>query len=218
MNNYPTVRTDDILVHPRDGDLIIGSHGRAVWIADDITALQQFTPEVRNEEAHLFDVRPAVAYITDRQDNQQIAGQKVWRGENAERGTAIQYYLKNAATGGVTLAIMDDAGRTVCTGSAPGGAGINRVQWALTTPALTGQGGGGGRGAGGGGGRGGAAAAGAATANTSCSAGGDGGGRGGFGGGGGGGAGAGTYTVTLTVAGRVMTKSVQVLEDVWMRQ
>ena len=41
MNNYPTVRTDDILIHPRDGDLIVATHGRSIWIADDITPLQQ---------------------------------------------------------------------------------------------------------------------------------------------------------------------------------
>ncbi len=61
MNNYPTVRTDDILIHPRDDDLIVASHGRSVWIADDITPLQQLTPAVRAQDATLFDVRPAVA-------------------------------------------------------------------------------------------------------------------------------------------------------------
>ena len=41
MNGLPTVRIDDILVHPRDNDLIVGTHGRSIWIIDDITALQQ---------------------------------------------------------------------------------------------------------------------------------------------------------------------------------
>ena len=44
MNDYPTVRTDDILIHPRDGDLIVATHGQGVMIADDITALEQWTP------------------------------------------------------------------------------------------------------------------------------------------------------------------------------
>ncbi len=43
MNNLPTVRVDDILIHPRDNDLIVATHGRSVWIADDITPLQQAT-------------------------------------------------------------------------------------------------------------------------------------------------------------------------------
>ncbi|MEA3247915.1 MAG: hypothetical protein U9Q74_17335, partial [Gemmatimonadota bacterium] len=218
MNDYPTVRTDDILIHPRDGDLIIGSHGRSVWIADDITPLQQLTASVRNEDAHLFDVRDAVAYVTDRTDNQQIAGQKVWRGGNAPRGTAINYYLKGAAND-VKLAISDNQGRQLCSGDAPKSAGINRVQWMLTAPMLAGQGGGGRGGFGGGGGGGGRGGANAAAPNTSCGPaeeggfgfGGGGGGRGGFGGG----VQPGTYTVTLTVNGKAMTKSVRVLEDVW---
>ena len=41
MTGLPTVRIDDILVHPRDNDLIVGTHGRSIWIIDDITPLQQ---------------------------------------------------------------------------------------------------------------------------------------------------------------------------------
>ena len=68
MNNYPTVRTDDILVHPRDGDLIVATHGRSIWIADDITPLQQLTPAVRDARTcTLFDIRPAVSYLNDQQ-------------------------------------------------------------------------------------------------------------------------------------------------------
>ena len=61
MTGYPTVRTDDILVHPRDGDLIVASHGRSIWIADDITPLQQLTPAVAAQDVVLFDARPAIA-------------------------------------------------------------------------------------------------------------------------------------------------------------
>ena len=46
MNNLPTARVDDILVHPRDNDLIVATHARGVWIVDDITPLQQLTPAV----------------------------------------------------------------------------------------------------------------------------------------------------------------------------
>ena len=46
MNGLPTVRIDDILVHPRDNDLIVGTHGRSIWIIDDITPLQQLSDEV----------------------------------------------------------------------------------------------------------------------------------------------------------------------------
>ena len=213
MNNYPTVRTDDILVHPRDGDLIIGSHGRAVWIADDITPLQQLTQAVKDADAHLFDSRPAVAYLNDRQDGQHVAGQKFFVGENAPRGAAISYYLKSAASGAVKVSISDALGRTLCSTDGPTTAGINRVRWNLSAPMLAGQGGGG---AGfGGGGRGGPVG----PPNTSCAGAtaGRGGGGGGFGGGGGGGAvAAGTYNVTLSVNGKTINKPITVLADVWM--
>lgn len=152
MNNYPTVRTDDILVHPRDGDLIVGSHGRGVWIADDITALQQLTPAVMAADATLFDIRPAVAWLTDRKLGQQVTGQMVFQGENAPAGTAISYYLRNAATAPVKIAISDISGRVVRELEGTGAQGINRVQWNLAPTPQQGQGG---RGGGGGGGFGG---------------------------------------------------------------
>jgi photosystem II stability/assembly factor-like uncharacterized protein len=188
MNNYPTVRTDDILVHPRDNDLIVASHGRSVWIADDITPLQQLTQGVRDADAALFDIRPAVAWLNDQQNNQQVGGQKVFVGENAPRGAAINYYLKSAASGDVKITIADVNGRTIRTLDGPKAAGLNRVMWNLAPQPVVGQGGGG-FGGGGGGGR-----------------------------GGGGAVEPGTYIVTLDVAGKKFTKPVQVLQDRWLNE
>jgi hypothetical protein len=154
MNNYPTVRTDDIRIHPRDGDLIIGSHGRSIWIVDDITPLQQLTPEVMNANVHLFDIRPAVDWLTDRKLLQQVTGQMIFRGENAPEGTAISYYLRAASTAPVRIAISDVEGRVIREMDGTGMQGINRVQWDLSPNPPQG-GGGGGRGGGGGGGGGG---------------------------------------------------------------
>jgi hypothetical protein len=186
MNNYPTVRTDDILVHPRDNDLIVASHGRSAWILDDITPLQQLTPAVMSSDATLFDIRPAIAYLNDQQRGSQGGGQKAFFGENAPRGTFINYYLKSAA-GDVKITIADGAGKIIRNLTATKTAGINRVAWNLAPDPPPGDQGG--RGGGGGGG-----------------------GRGG----GGGGVEAGTYYVTLDVAGKKLTKPVTVLQDVWL--
>ena len=188
MNNLPTARVDDILVHPRDNDLIVATHGRSVWIADDITALQQATSEARAQDAVLFDIRPAVLWLTDRQRGQQTGGQKAFAGENPPRGAAIGYYLKSAPGGDVKITIADATGRAIRTLDGTRRAGINRVMWNLTAQAAQGQGGGG-FGGGGFGGRGGGAAV-----------------------------AAGTYIVTLDVAGKKLTKPLTVLEDVWMRE
>ena len=61
MNNYPTVRTDDILIHPRDDDLIVATHGRSVWIADDITPLQQLRRRCATPTRRCSTSGPAVA-------------------------------------------------------------------------------------------------------------------------------------------------------------
>ncbi len=144
MTNYPTVRTDDILVHPRDNDLIVATHGRSVWIVDDISPLQQLTPEVMAQDAFLFNVRPAIAYLNDQQHGQQVGGQKVFIGENAPRGASIDYYLKGAASGDVKISIADAAGKVIRTMDGTKHAGINRVLWNLApNPVANAQPGGG---------------------------------------------------------------------------
>jgi hypothetical protein len=224
MNNYPTVRTDDILVHPRDGDLIVATHGRSIWIADDITPLQQLTPAVAAADAHLFDVRPAVAYLSDIRLDISTGGEKEFEGENPQRGTTIQFHVKAGVTGDAKVTITDPSGRALCETTIPARAGINRVQWTLVTPmAGPGAGGAGRAGAGGAGGAG--RAGGAAPAqptqapatagpppNVSCS--------GATGGRGGGGSAAqpGSYVAKLNVGGKEYVKPVAVLEDKWMNQ
>jgi hypothetical protein len=221
MNNYPTVRTDDILVHPRDGDLIVATHGRSIWIADDITPLQQLTPAVGAADAYLFDVRPAVAYLSDIRLDISTGGEKQFEGENPQRGTAIQFHLKAGVTGEARVSIADPNGRSLCETTIKATPGIHRVQWTLVTPMLTaaGRGGrGGGAGAPPAAQPGGAAAPGApqggrgAAPDVSCS--GATGGRGG----GGGGAAPGGYIAKLTVGGKEYTTPVTVLEDRWMSE
>jgi hypothetical protein len=89
MTNFPTARTDDILVHPRDGDLIVATHGRSLWIADDVTPLQQLTPATLAQDVVLFDVRPAIAYLFDYRTDSDVGGDHRFEGENAPLGTAI---------------------------------------------------------------------------------------------------------------------------------
>ena len=168
MTGLPTVRIDDILVHPRDNDLIVGTHGRSIWIIDDITPLQQLSEKVTSADATLFQPRAAIAWVND-SHVAQIGGQKNFRGENPDRGTAITYYLKTAPAD-VKVTIADLTGRVVrtfnaCTekqaeNCATKDAGLNRIQWTLSgdppqltaeqQQALAGRGfGGGGRGRGG---------------------------------------------------------------------
>jgi hypothetical protein len=227
MPNLPMGRYDEVLVHPREHDLVLSGHGFSVWIMDDITPLEAMASD-NSGDAVLFKPRDAVQWKNDLSARTEVPGQKFWQGENAPRGTAIAYMLKSPATD-VKVTVTDlETGAVIhtCTADSTNGglaAGMNRFQWQFTDDRA--GAGGGGRGGGGGGNL----AAGAApqpappTGPASCFAPQGGGGRG-FGGGGGRGGGGGgiqpgPYKVTLTVNGKdAGSQTFKVLEDVWFKQ
>ena len=188
MPNLPVVRVDDVLVHPRDGDLVLSTHGRSVWIMDDITALQAMREEMLSEAVHLFEPREAVLWANDVQKGRYVAGHQVWTGESAPEGTAIHYYLGEAVSGKVTLTISDPvSGKAFRTLEGTAERGVNRVQWDLRgeqPPRQEGRGGGGG----------------------------------GFGGNRAPMAAPGVYRVTLAVNGQSYSTTVRVLTDHWLGQ
>jgi len=130
MQGLPTVRIDDIIIQPRERDLIVGTHGRSIWIVDDISALEQMNEESTKGEAYLFDVRPSTAWINDIQKQITVGGAKYFRGQNADPGTAISYWLKGNASD-VKISITDVTGREVRTIEGTKTAGLNRVRWNL---------------------------------------------------------------------------------------
>jgi photosystem II stability/assembly factor-like uncharacterized protein len=132
MSGLPTVRVDDILVHPRDNDLIIGTHGRGIYILDDITPLQQLgRSKVLDTDAFLFDVRAGTQWLNDVRLSRYTGGAKLFRGSNSPAGTAISYYLKAAPSGDVKIAISDYTGKVIRNLAGTKEVGINRVQWNL---------------------------------------------------------------------------------------
>jgi photosystem II stability/assembly factor-like uncharacterized protein len=147
MTGLSTVRIDEIIVHPRDADLVLGTHGRSALVMDDITPLQQLggAPLAMNgvvlaakpagsmldEDVHLFQPRNAVALNKDTRLARSLVGAKQFRGENAPPGTAISYYLKAASSSAVKITITDPAGKLFREITGTGDAGMNRVQWNL---------------------------------------------------------------------------------------
>ena len=130
MTGLPVVRIDDVLVHPRDNDLVLATHGRSVMVMDDITSLQQLTPEVMAEDAFLFEPREAVSWKQNRMRSRSVTGDKVLRGDNALPGTAIHYYLADEMDAGdVSLTVTDVAtGEVFRDLEATGQEGINRAR------------------------------------------------------------------------------------------
>ena len=133
MTGLPVVRIDDVLVHPRDNDLVVATHGRSVMVMDDITPLQQLTPEVMEADAHLFAPREAVAWKQNRMRSRSVTGDKVLVGDNALPGTAIHYWLGDDTDAeDVSLTVTEVAtGEVFRDLDATGHEGINRVQWDL---------------------------------------------------------------------------------------
>jgi hypothetical protein len=135
MPNLPVGRVDEVLVHPRDHDLILSTHSRSVWILDDVTALEHMTPETVDRDAAVLPVRDAVAWTPDHRLAAAVPGDKQWVGENAPRGTAIAWYLKSGS-GSAKVTVTDAvSGRVVRVQTVPSGTGLNRWQWDLcSTP------------------------------------------------------------------------------------
>jgi hypothetical protein len=156
MSGMPTMRIDDILIHPRENDLIVGTHGRGIFIIDDISPLQQWSKKVSDSTAHLFDVRPGTIWMNDPRLGRYWGGAKLFRGANPAPGTAIHYYLSAVPPDEVKLTISDYTGKVVRNITGTKEIGLNRVQWNLRSDPpprpTTGGGFGGGGGGGGGGG------------------------------------------------------------------
>jgi photosystem II stability/assembly factor-like uncharacterized protein len=114
-------------VQERFHDLALATYGRGFWILDDISPLQQMTPEVRASDAHLF--APRDAYRFRNVTEPASATYDPTAGHNPPFGAVINYYLKSATKDAVKIEIADAGGKTVRTFDGTKNAGVNRVWW-----------------------------------------------------------------------------------------
>ncbi|MCK4645641.1 MAG: hypothetical protein KAU46_05270 [Candidatus Aminicenantes bacterium] len=120
-NNLPTTPVHDIAVHPRDNELVIGTHGRSAFILD-IDPIQKFNEINVGKEAHLFDIRPAI-----------LPHSRDYRGDWAletRKKAVIHYYLKK--TNKVKISILDESGKVIKELTGTNDPGINRAEWDLS--------------------------------------------------------------------------------------
>ena len=132
LKNLPNVSVHDIVVHPRENDLILATHGRSIFIFDDAAPIQQMTADVLKKDAHLFSVRSALRYAT--MFTRYGVGEKVFNGPNPPYGALITYYLKTKPDDKATfkLQILDGSGKLVQElEKPPKEKGMNRVAWNL---------------------------------------------------------------------------------------
>jgi len=142
MNGIPTVAIHDLLIHPRDNDLIAGTHGRGVWILDDITPLQQLSEDVHASEVFLFFNPLATRWHGISRG--ATRGHQLFIGTNPlsmsqvppsnsltdiENTATINYYLKTSLKERPRLEIEDLAGQRRFTAELDNSPGIHRFRW-----------------------------------------------------------------------------------------
>jgi len=127
--NLPTTAYDDLVIHPREKDLVIGTHGRSIWILDDIRPLEEWDTASSGAPIHLFSIRPAT--IFHHWKDTSYRGTDEWHGENPADGAIVTYRVGRGAGSSAVMRVRDGQGRLVREMRVPGGEGVHRVNWDL---------------------------------------------------------------------------------------
>ena len=128
--NFPTVRVDELTIHPRDNALLVATHGRALWILDHLEPIQEFTT-AQKADATLFTPGPSLQWKAKDDRNDEFWGHQFFTGENPPTETVLQVHLKKAVANPM-LRISDAKGAVVRELTLPAAknvAGIQTVCW-----------------------------------------------------------------------------------------
>ena len=126
----PDVAVRDLAIQPREGDLLVATHGRGIFILDDLTPLRKLTRDVLNVDGAFLESRPSVLVIPS--NEQRFTGDADYSGETLPENAFITYYLKKRhIIGDLKLEIFDSAGKLLSTINGNKRRGINRVEWPM---------------------------------------------------------------------------------------
>ena len=120
-NNLPVVPVDDILVHPRDNDLLVGTHGRSFWILADVTPLEHLSEEMLAEAGRVFPSERESIMWAERGDWPFTGA--TYSAPNPPRGARIRYYLRDAQAAPMAEEEGEEGDGNGAAGSAGAGAG-----------------------------------------------------------------------------------------------
>jgi len=130
-SNLPTTLYDDLLIHPREKDLVLGTHGRSFWVLDDTSPLAEWST-VYNKPVHVFSVRAATLFHYWKDTSYRA--QEEWAGENPPYGAIISY-LVNSDVDSVTITVKRRKNQIIRTYRQPVVRGsIQRLAWDLKYP------------------------------------------------------------------------------------
>ena len=136
----PTVAVNDLVIHPRDNDLVLATHGRGIYILDQVNALQEMTPAIAASAAYFFAVEPAeeIRYKSEKAHT----GNMIFEGENPPEGAIFDFWSRSNQTE-VGFAIFNSAGEQVAVVGHNATLGVNRAVWDLRHSWTDGRSGGG---------------------------------------------------------------------------
>ena len=126
-NNMPTIPVHDLVIHPRENDLVVGTHGRGFFITD-ISPLQELTPDVFLKDVHMCAIEPKVQWIMS---SQKATSAQNFAGENEPHSIVINYFLKQPILGEVKFIVYDKT-RIINEFSGTNSQGLNRMEWGMT--------------------------------------------------------------------------------------
>ncbi len=131
MDGLPTVPVDDIKIQARENDLVIGTHGRGIWIMDDITPLENLGPQAMMADVQLFGIQNTVSYNSY---NPQGWTPGIFESDNPDDGAGIRFQIGQAAAAAAdeyTITIADANGNTVRVLTDETEPGVHQVNWDL---------------------------------------------------------------------------------------
>ena len=140
-NNMPWVKVTDLVIHPRENDLVVATYGRGLF-ATNITPLQELNDNVFGQDVYLFEIKPQVQRITGGIGNYQLLGDSHLFTPNEPNAVVINYFLKEKAKDKVKVTVSDPYGKELQEIAGKGEAGMNAVLWDMRAPRPQGQAGG----------------------------------------------------------------------------
>ncbi len=127
MGNMPTVAVYDLVIHPRDGDLVAATHGRSIWILDDISPLRQLSDQITHKSFHLFQSKTGTRWLRINTGRKQPYFE--FRGQNPRSGAPVNVWI-NDQTDSLSIKIYDEKGKELLRHwKVAVQQGINRIYW-----------------------------------------------------------------------------------------
>jgi photosystem II stability/assembly factor-like uncharacterized protein len=129
-SNFPAAAVRDLVVQPRESDLVLATHGRGIWIIDDISPLRALKPELMDKDAAVIEGPPAIQYFNSQGGWPE--GDETFNGPSRPTDAFITYYQKRRHIfGDLKIEIFEQDGKLLDTVAGSKHRGLNRATWGM---------------------------------------------------------------------------------------